>query len=446
MSDATAGSTGSDTPQAPRNHRRARLIGFAILLLGFGGFLGWAMTADLEGAAVAQGELQTTTSLQAVEHRDGGIVEDIDFSSGDQVSEGDVLVVLDDTQLRAELATVRSQYASTRAELERLEAEQVGDTVFVQPPAPPGETAELTEDYDEALRTQQAIFEQRREAFEGQLAQLDEQVRALQVQRDGVESQIESREATRASYAEELAEVEDLVSEQLAEVDRQRELERQILQIDGEIADLESQIDEIDVQIAETRLEMTQVRNERNLEIAERLSEVRDRFNDLDERRRALADQVARTTLRAPAAGTVVDKSLHTEGAVLEPGERVADIVPHGEDLVVEARVSPQDIDRVAVGQQADVRLSAYSFRTTPVVVGEVIHVSADALEDEQNGESYYLTRIQLNEESLNEALGNEELLPGMPAEVMILTGQRTFFEYLIKPVSDALARAFRES
>ena len=441
---ASPTSAHAPAPEVPRNDRSVSRLGLAIVLLGFGGLGIWGVLAEIDAAAVAPGVVQVDSYRQAVEHEDGGLVERIHVRDGDSVEQGDVLVELDDTQLRAELQTVRSRHASARAERLRLEAER-DDHEFL------GMGLALLDEAEDphfarALAAQEAIFHTRRESFQAELDLLGQTAEALRAQIEGLEAVVEARQESRHYYREERDELADLVQERLTDRRRMRELEQLIVENRGDTAELEAEIRRLEVQIAETDLQIAQRRSERQAMIAERLNEVEQNFHDLDEQRRALERRVSRTTVRAPATGVVVALNVHTEGAVIDPGSRIAEIVPSDEELVVEARVQPRDIDRVHAGQQADVRLTAYSFRMTPVLVGDVVHISADRLEDEATGEPYYLARVRLPEEEVARALGQDPLLPGMPADVMIRTGERTVISYLLRPLTDAMSRAFRES
>lgn len=431
-------------PEPPRDDRSTRWIGFGIVAVAFGLIGGWAAVAELDGAAVAPGVVQVDSYRQAVEHLDGGVVERIHVRDGDTVARNAVLVELDDTEIRAELETVRARHASARAELLRLEAERDGRDTFELLMPNPDEPADPH--FARALAAQNAIFQARKQTLEGELSLYRQRAQALQAQIEGLEAVVAARRESRAYYAEELEELEELLEERLTDRARARELEQLLVESRGNIAELRSEIRRLEVELTETELRIAQRLSERQAEIVGRLNEVEERFHDLDEQRRALALRAARTVVRSPAHGVVVKMDVHTEGAVISPGSRIAEVVPLEDELVVEARVRPRDIDRVRADQLADVRLTAYSFRMTPVVEGRVLQVSADRLEDAHTGEPYYLARVAVPESERQMALGDEPLLPGMPAEVMIRTGERTLLSYLLRPLTDAVSRAFRET
>ena len=444
MTQATNTASSRPAPPVPRSDRSSRWIGFLIILAAFGGFGTWAVTAEMDGAAVAPGVVQVDSYRQAVEHLDGGLVERIRVRDGDSVEAGDVIVELDDTELHAELATIRSQHASARAERIRLEAERDGHetmTTLIPAPEDAGD-----QHFARALAAQIAIFDTRQTMFAGEIDLLQQRSQALETQIGGLRAVANARRESRTYYSEELDELADLVEERLTDRQRSRELEQLLVENQADIAELEAEMDRLQVEITETELEIAQRLSEQQAEVADRLNDVEQEEHNLAEQRRALERRAARTIIRAPVDGVVVDLDVHTEGAVIDAGSRIAEIVPRDDDLVVEARVRPEDIDRVRVGQMADVRLTAYSFRMTPVVEGDVIHISADRLEDEATGEAYYLARVYIDQAQRQFALGDEPLLPGMPAEVMIRTGERTLMSYLLRPLTDALSRAFRES
>ena len=444
MTQNTTTTTTRSAPPVPRSDRSSRWIGFVIILVAFGAFGTWAVTAEMDGAAVAPGVVQVDSYRQAVEHLDGGLVERIRVRDGDSVEAGDVILELDATEVNAELETIRSQHASARAERIRLEAER--DNRDSMAPLIPEPEDAGDQHFARALFAQKAIFNTRQDLFHGEIDLLEQRVQALETQIQGLETVADARRESRAYYAEELDELADLVEQRLTDRRRSRELQQLLVENRGDIAELEAEIDRLRVEITETELQITQRRSERQAEVADRLNEVEQQDHNLSEQRRALERRAARTTIRAPVDGVIVALDVHTEGAVIDAGSRIAEIVPKDDDLVVEARVRPEDIDRVRVGQIADVRLTAYSFRMTPVVEGDVIHLSADRLEDEATGEAYYLARVYIDQAQRQFALGDDPLLPGMPAEVMIRTGERTLMSYLLRPLTDAISRAFRES
>jgi epimerase transport system membrane fusion protein len=253
-----------------------------------------------------------------------------------------------------------------------------------------------------------------------------------------------SKEKLAQSYTEELSDVSELLSQGFSDKNRLRDLERNIARLNGESADLLANIASTEVQVGETRLQILQEEKEFQNAVVTELSEVQTDLNDSTERVNALRDTVSRTLVRAPDSGIVNGLQVHTIGGVISPGMRIVDIVPAEDDLIIEVQVSPNDIDRVAIGQEANIRFSTFGTSSVPSIFGKVINISADSFTDQTNGFSYYLARVEVTPKSL-EDLGELALMPGMPAEVFIATGSRTLLEYLFKPFSNAVARGLRE-
>jgi epimerase transport system membrane fusion protein len=247
-----------------------------------------------------------------------------------------------------------------------------------------------------------------------------------------------------ASYQGEIKDFQKLFDKGLTDRLRLREMERLAAELEGERAEHQAAVAAARVKIGETRLEMVQLQRRQQREVTLELRDVQAKLFDLRERMRALEDTVARTEVKAPVGGAVVGLAVHTVGGVVNPGGRILDIVPQDERLIVEAHVSPNDADRVSSGLEAQLRFSAFNLRTTPTVAGRVVTVSGDRIADPATKESYYLARIEVTREGIEDLRGLS-LLPGMPVDVMIKTGERTFFEYLLKPLTDRVAKAFRE-
>jgi epimerase transport system membrane fusion protein len=251
------------------------------------------------------------------------------------------------------------------------------------------------------------------------------------------------KEELSASYAEELGEVRELLAEGFSDKNRLRELERNESRLRGEAAELTASISSTEMQVGETQLEILQQEREFQNEVVTELSETKTSLRDITERMRGLRDVVTRTIITAPEDGIVNGLQVHTIGGVIRSGTTIAEIIPLGDELIIEVRVAPMDIDRVDVGQDASIRFSSFS-SSVPTIDGRVIHISADAFTDEQTGATYYTARTVVTPEGMAE-LNNLVLVPGMPAEVFINTGSRTFIQYLMKPISNALARSFIE-
>jgi epimerase transport system membrane fusion protein len=430
-------------PAVPTNDRYSRWFGIVVILIAFVGLGGWASTAAIDSAVVAQGTVTVDSYRQSVEHLEGGIVQSIEVTSGDVVERGDLLIQLDETEARSEYEIKNSRLLSELARRARLQAEIDGaETIDF-----PKQVVRHAEDSDRAaavIRTQRRQFKTRREALQGEIETLEQRTKRQRERIDGMKAQLASHERAIKSLKQELESNRRLGERDLIPSAELRPIERKLADEEGRAGELRARIASTWIEIQETEQQIVQRRREFQRKVAAALREANDRIASLKEELTALEDRLRRKQIRAPVAGEVVNLRVHSEQAVIQAGEPVLDIVPKGEPLVIDSRVRPQDIDSVHVGQSADVRLTAFSFRTTPVVVGEIIRLSADALEDEQSGKSYYRARVEVAQGELDK-LGGKTLRPGMPADVMITTGERTPMEYLLKPLTDGLARAFVE-
>ena len=429
-------------PSVPTDDRPARRVGLAILLVAVAGFGGWAAVAKLDSAAVAAGVVTVESYRKTIQHFEGGIVKEILVRDGDRVRSGTVLLRLDDTQARARLEIIRSQYLAARALEARLIAErdQRANLTF------PEELASLRDDprVRDTLDGQARVFQARHEALQGETALLAQRIEQLQAQISGMEVLQQTEQKRIDSLQRELQDFRRLQQSGYTDKLRLLELERDIAKLEGERASHLAEMARTRIQVGETKLQMLQLRKQLQTEVVGELRDAQTKLFDLAERLRALQDTLERTEIRAPADGTVVGLGVHTLGGVVAPGTPLLEIVPHGEPLLVEAKVQPTDIDKVHPGLAADIRFTAFKLRTTPVAEGTVLTVSADRLIDPDTKYPYYLARIQVTPQGL-ERLQGLELLPGMPAEVLIKTGERTLLNYLLRPLLDAFARSFRE-
>ena len=416
--------------------RRAGLI---IAFLVFGVFGVWAATAPIEGAAHAPGTVTVRSYKKTIQHLEGGMVSRIYVQNGDQVDAGEPLIELDSTQSRAQLEITNAQFTAYSALEARLLAERDGLNEVHFPssldPSNSGARAEMA--------AQEQIFAARKASREGRVAVLEQRIEQLRSRVTGLKAVKGSKEELAASFGEELADTRILLEQGFSDKLRLRDLERSHAAYTGEAAELLASISSTEMQIGETQLQIIQIENEFRAEVVSQLSETQTNLKDLRERVTALTDIVARKVIRAPDSGVVSGMQIHTEGGVIGPGSPIAEVVPQGDELIIEAHVSIVDIDRVNVGQVATIRFSSFGNRT-PTLFGTVLSVSADAMADPNTGMPYYLARVAVNPESL-EALGSLTLVPGMPAEVLIASGSRTFLQYVMKPFSNAMARSLIE-
>lgn len=433
---------GEYAEKLPTSDKGYRRLGMVILLIAFGGFGTWALTASLAVAVVAPGSVSMESFKRTVQHLEGGIVEQLLVEDGDKVQAGDPLVILSDTQPRSQLDIIRSQYLINRAVEIRLLAEQGGAETLIFPD-------ELTDSdrkrVQEVLAVQRDLFNARRQSLRSTLESLDEQANQMGEQARGLEEQIRINQRRVASLQEEAEDFRSLFREGLGNNQRIRELERQVLEYQGLVSQYHSEIARLKSQISENQMHKEVRRQEFQSGIGEELRNAQGHIAEAEERINSYTDQVDRTTVMAPVTGTVVGLVVHTEGGVIRPGDPIMDIVPSNDGFVVEARVPNRDIDNIFTGQSATIRFSAFNQRLTNEIAGEVIHISADSFEDEATGQMYYKARVSVTDEGEKDMTEQMQLLSGMPAEVLIKTGERNFASYIAKPITDMLARAIRE-
>lgn len=424
-------------------HRDIRRAGFAglgtlAILLGTAGV--WATTVPLAGAVIAPGQVVVESNVRRVQHPAGGVVAEIRVTDGDVAKAGDVLLRLDETTARAGLAMVDNQLNQLRARKARLEAERDGRDTLDLP-------AELARSEDPAVASivagETTLFRSRRSALEGQVSQLRERMAQTREEIRGLQAQIASKQEQIRIIKVELEGVRKLFQANLVALSRLTSLEREAARLSGEAGQLTAEVARARGRIAETELQILQLGQEQRREVATDSRDVEAKIADLVERRIAALDQLQRLDVRAPASGYVHESTAHTVGGVIGAGEQIMLIVPEHDGFVIEARVEPQMIDRLKVGQDVTLRFSAFDSATTPQLEGVVQRVAADLSRNAQGGQPFYLVRIALKE-SEPAKLGGKSLVPGMPVEAFIRTGSRTALAYLVKPVEDQLMRAFR--
>ncbi|KQU65884.1 hemolysin secretion protein D [Aminobacter sp. DSM 101952] len=420
--------------------RNVRLGGVAALAL-VGGLGLWAATSSLSGAVVAAGHLVVDSNVKAVQHPQGGVVGALNVHNGSVVSAGEVLVRLDDTVAKANLAIVDNGLDELIARRARLTAERDGAGEVTYP-------EELTARASDPgiaqlIEGENKLFALRRQARDGQVSQLRERIAQFRQEISGIEAQQKSKQQEIALIKVELDGMEELWKKKLVPISRLADRQRAQAQLDGEDGQLTAAAAQTRGRISETELAIIQIDQDMRSQVASDLREIDAKAGELRERQVAAEQSLKQIDIRAPQAGRVHQLAIHTVGGVVTPGEAIMQIVPTADALVVEARVAPQDIDQVRIGQPATLRLSAFNQQTTPEVDGTVDRVSPDMIEDQKAGLSYYAVRIALSARSLEQA-GSPDLKPGMPAEVFLKTTDRTVLSYLFKPLTDQASRAFR--
>jgi HlyD family secretion protein len=429
----------SATRRSMRRHLVAAIVVVSVLVVGVGG---WAATAVISGAVVASGSVVVDSNVKKVQHPTGGIVGELRVHDGDRVHAGEIVVRLDETVTRANLAIVTKGLGELMARKARLESERDGLDTITFP-------AQLVADEGEpdraaAMDSERKLFSLRKTARSGQKAQLRERVAQLGEEITGLAAQQNSKAKEISLVERELAGVRDLWNKNLVQLTRLTALEREAARLDGERGQLIAASAQAKGKIAETALQILQIDQDIASDVAKELREVDGKIGEFVERKVAAEDQLKRTDIRAPQDGTVFQLAVHTVGGVITAGDPIMLIVPEADNLSVEVKVNPQDIDQLQLNQKAILRFSAFNIRTTPEIEGTVTRISADTSTDQRTGQSYYTIRIAMPAEQI-ERLGDVKLLPGMPVEAFIQTRDRTMLSYLMKPLHDQVLRAFRE-
>lgn len=474
------------------------LLGLSIILVFVLGSGLWAVTAPLASAIIATGQIKVDTNRKQIQHLDGGVVREVLVKDGQQVDMGDVMVLLDPVQAKSSLAVVRSALFAARVQRARLQAERDSADKPDFSALNSSVKAEFNSDANTALNTapnsqahteqtstgqtrtdnasteqkrfndshqdsannknndqskdnqgliaaQTSLFAIRREVQTSQQEILAQQIEHLLTQIDGYHAQKQASERQLTISRDELVNLRQLKAQGLVDNGRLLELERNLAQLEGERGEFVSLIAGARSSIDEKKLELIRLSRSFHEEVLAELQEVEQQIIDLQEREIAAVHTLQQMEVTAPVTGTVVGLNVHTIGGVVVPGQLLLEIVPADDKLIIEGQVAPTDIDDVVVGQQARVKLSGFQQQTTPELQGRVKYVSADSMLDERTGLTYFLVRVSVTTEELKK-LNEQELIPGMPAEVFIQTGERTALEYLLQPLVDTIDRAWRES
>ena len=424
----------------PTSDAKTRRLGFGIIFVVFGIFGSWAAFAPLDSASNAPGVVTVQTYRKTVQHLEGGIVKELLVHDGDTVKKGDPLIVLDDSQVGAEYEMNRSQLVAAKATEARLRAERDGNAAIdfgdaLEPNTKRGQEAQLSETL---------VFNARRNSRLGEISVLQERIGQLNEQIKGLGAMIGTKNSLGKSYTSEIGELSDLLSQGFVDKQRLLDQERKLDMLKSEIADHQSTITKTRLQINETQLQIVQLTKDFNSDVAKQLAETQTKVYDLQERTAAYKDRLSRIVIRAPEDGMVIGMTVHTVGGIVRAATPLLDIVPSVSDLIVEVHVLPVDIDRIGVGKTAKIRFSAFNSATTPEIDGVVTQVSADRLTDERTGAPYYLARLRVTEVG-ERKLGDRKLVPGMPADALISTGERTMLQYILQPARNAISESMIE-
>ena len=439
LRDLKKPSAEGDSQRSIQRHLVAGIIVVAILAGGVGG---WASTTQFAGALIAEGSVVVDSHVKKVQHPTGGVIGKLNVQDGDRVKAGDVLVQLDDTVLRANLAIVTKGLDELAARKARLEAERDGTESITFP-------AELLARASDpsvanAVANERKLFELRRSARLGQKAQLQQRIVQLKEEIHGLDAQQEAKTREIDLIHKELEGVRTLWQKNLVDIARLTALERDAARIEGGRAQLIASVAQTKGKVTETELQIIQIDQDLSSEVAKDMREVDAKSGEFVERKVTAEDQLKRIDIRAPQDGIVLESKVHTVGGVIAAGDAIMLIVPGADNLMVEAKVNPRDIDQVQIGQTATLRFTAFNLRTTPEVKGAVAQIAADTTTDQRTGQSYYVTRIAMSKNEIAR-LGDVKLIPGMPVEAFVQTGERTVISYLTKPLRDQFVRAFRE-
>jgi len=429
--------------ERPWSTRRPMIIGLLALLLLVGGFGTWAATATISGAVIASGRIEVDQNRQVVQHPDGGVVEEIYVNEGDYVDSGALLIRLDASALRSELSIVEGQLFELLARRARLEAERDGaDTVTFDPLIADTESSGIME-----LRDGQArLFEARRETMDREVEQLIRRREQIANQIDGIRAQQEALTEQLSLIDEELVNQQALLDRGLAQASRVLGLRRERASLAGRAGEFAASAAQAEGRITEIDIEILKLTTQLREDAITRLRDINYTELELRERRRTLIDRLDRLDIRAPVSGIVYGKRVFAPRSVVQSADPLLFLIPQDRPLVIASQVPPIHIDQIFVGQEVLLRFSAFDQRRTPELTGRVVQISADAFQDESTQVSYYRAEIVLSEDQQARLPEDMTLLPGMPVEAFIRTDDRTPLAYLVKPLADYFAKAFRES
>ena len=418
------------------------VLGLIALLVLVGGFGTWAVKAQITGAVIASGQIEVDRNRQVIQHPDGGVVAEIIADEGDLVETGDLLIRLDSTVLASELAVVEGQLFEIMARRGRLEAERdAADQIRFDPLLAAGTVT----DGQELMEGQRRLFEARLESIKRATEQLSQQRLQIDSQLAGIAAQQTALGQQRDLIAQELTNQQDLLDRGLAQASRVLALQREEADLLGRVGELTASAAQASERMTEIEIQILGLTTTRREEAITRLRDLQYNELELRERRRTLQQQLERLDIRAPVSGIVYGLTVFAPRSVIRPADPVMFLVPQDRPLVIASRVQPTDIDQINLGQEVTLRFSAFDQRRSPELMGTVTLVSADAFQDDASGMSFYRAEVQLNDGEIARLPADMTLIPGMPVEAFVRTAERTPMAYLLKPLADYFAKAFRE-
>jgi HlyD family secretion protein len=437
-----SGTPEKDDGEIGRSLRFGHRIGYASILFFVGSFAAWSLGTHLQGAINTGGQFVVASDVKKVQHPTGGVVGELFVKDGQLVQEGQIVLRLDETMPRANAQIVSKQLDEMGIRAARLEAERDGSQSVLIPPNLLARSD--NEEVNRLITSETRLFEIRRSAKDGQRSQLQKRVLQLGDEIRGLQAQKVAKEREAQIIAGELEGVTELYRQNLVQISRLTALQRQAAALDGQIGQYIASIAQSEGKISEIQLQIIQLDEDMRAEAMKELREIQGKSAELVERKIAAEDQLRRVEMRSPSTGTVHQLAVHTVGGVIQPGEIAMLIVPSGDELHMEARVSPTDIDQVSIGQTARVKVQAGNRSTNPELLGSIIRVAADVSKDDKQTPPFYSVRIMIPYKEI-ERLGDVKILPGMQAEVFIETLNRTPLDYFVKPMTDHFGRMFRE-
>lgn len=415
---------------------------FTIIAITVGFFILWGSLAPLDSATIAPGFVTLSGNHKTIQHLEGGVIDKILVKEGDLVQEEQPLIILNDTSAKARLQMILSQLRAEKAIENRLFAEQnknlsidYSDPIF---------DLNIPE-VQKIIKTQDALFKTRTQSIQGKLEILSQKIIQFKEQIKGLEETKQALESHALITKEQIASMQNLFDKAYAPKSDLLNLKKQSLEMEARLGEIKGNIASINESIIETELQILDFENDNKKEINDVLQKTQSQIADLQEQYQAAQDVFLRTVIKAPKAGVITGLQYHTLGGVITPGAKIMDIIPQNDELIIQAHLMPKDIESIKLGLRAKVQLSAYKSRLVPRVDGEVIYFSADRINDERNEQPYYIARIRIDQKSLDKINYDVKLYPGMPAEVFIVKGERTFLQYLLSPITDSLHRSFKE-